>query len=73
MQSNQPVLNVSDLQQTVELIDICTQRGAFRAEELSAVGNLYDRLSAFLKFTTQTEEAATEQDPAESAAEVQND
>ena len=56
---NQPVLHVSDLQQTVEIIDVCTQRGAFRAEELTAVGNLYDRITSFLKFTAQSEEAET--------------
>lgn len=72
---NQPVLNVSDLQQTVEIIDICTQRGAFRAEELTAVGSLYDRITDFLKFTTQTEsDSADSADPTEpETTEVQND
>jgi hypothetical protein len=30
------------------LIDVVTQRGAFKAGELSSVGVLYDRLSKFL-------------------------
>ena len=33
---------------TLQIIEACTQRGAFRAEELSNVGAAYDRLKAFL-------------------------
>jgi hypothetical protein len=76
MQSNQPSqpsLNVSDLQQAVELINICTQRGAFRADELTAVGGLYDRISAFVEFTTQAEEPAEPTSDENQSTEEQND
>ena len=48
---NRPGLNIQDLVNVLRVINTCTQRGAFRAEELSGVGGLYDRLSAFVKST----------------------
>ena len=33
-----------DLQNIINIIDVCTKRGAFQAEELSGVGQLYDKL-----------------------------
>ena len=42
------VVTIQDLKVAADIIGICTQRGAFRANELSAVGLLYDRLAAFL-------------------------
>lgn len=47
-QINQPGLSIQDLRVAAELINICTQRGAFRANELTSVGTLYDRLVAFV-------------------------
>jgi hypothetical protein len=41
-------LNINDLAAMKSLIDVVTQRGAFKAGELSSVGVLYDRLSKFL-------------------------
>ncbi len=38
-----------DLQNIVHIIETCTKRGAFQAEEMSGVGQLYDRLKASLK------------------------
>ena len=61
---NRPGLNIQDLVNVLKVINICTQRGAFRAEELSGVGGLYDRLSAFVKSTG----VATETPADESAA-----
>lgn len=48
IETTQPSLNISDLQAVVELIDACTQRGAFRAEELVQVGTLYSRIREFV-------------------------
>jgi len=39
---------LGDLQAAVNLIDICSKRGAFSGEELSAVGALRDKLKAFV-------------------------
>lgn len=41
-------LSIQDLLLVVQTLQIVTQRGAFRAEEMSNIGGLYDRLIAFL-------------------------
>jgi hypothetical protein len=41
-------LNINDLAAIRNLIEVVTQRGAFKANELSSVGTLFDKLSAFL-------------------------
>lgn len=45
-------LNISDLSGLKSVIDVATQRGAFKANELEAVGKLYNRLSVFLESVT---------------------
>jgi hypothetical protein len=45
-------LNISDLNGLKSVIDVATQRGAFKANELEAVGKLYNRLSVFLESVT---------------------
>jgi hypothetical protein len=57
--TNDTGLTVRDLAQIVEIIKVCSTRGAFRAEELSGVGVLYDRLDSFLQSVTPPE--ATEE------------
>jgi hypothetical protein len=60
--TNDTGLTVRDLAQIVEIIKVCSTRGAFRAEELSGVGMLYDRLNSFLQSVTtpaETEESVT--------------
>ena len=47
----QPNLSLQDLLLVVQIVQIATQRGAFRAEELSNIGGLYDRLVTFLNAT----------------------
>ncbi len=43
-----PELNLNDLAAMRSLIEVVTQRGAFKATELSAAGQLFDKLNAFL-------------------------
>lgn len=52
-----PSLNLSDIRMSVEIIALCAQRGAFKAEELSTVGTVYDRLTAFLAAGEQSQAA----------------
>ena len=47
-----PDLNVNDLTALRSIIDVATQRGAFKAAELEAVGKVYNRLSQFLESVT---------------------
>lgn len=42
-------LNISDLNALKSIIDVATQRGAFKAAELEAVGKVYNRLTVFLE------------------------
>lgn len=57
-QQSQPSadLNVSDLSAIKSIIDVATQRGAFRAAELEAVGKIYNKLSNFLDSITKKEQ-----------------
>lgn len=44
-------LSVQDLVTTIKLIQVSTERGVWKAEELSTVGGLYERVLAFLEST----------------------
>jgi len=61
-------LTINDLATMANVIDIATQRGAFRANELRAIGELYDKLSGFVKAAQEQakkeEEAAAKSDKA---------
>lgn len=46
--SNNTELSVSDLQALKTLVETAVRRGAFQANELSAVGAVYDRVNSFL-------------------------
>jgi len=41
-------LSIQDLLLVVQTLQVVSQRGAFRADEMSNIGGLYDRLVAFL-------------------------
>ena len=43
-----PSFGINDLLFTMQVYEAVAQRGAFRADELSNVGAVYDRLRAFL-------------------------
>jgi hypothetical protein len=43
-----PGFGINDLVFTLQVFEAATSRGAFRAEELSSVGAVYDKLRAFL-------------------------
>lgn len=45
-------LTISDLKAIQNIIDAVTQRGAFRANELASVGEVYNRLTAFIDSVT---------------------
>ncbi len=53
-----PELNLNDLAAMRNLIDVVTQRGAFKANELSSVGILYDKVNAFLEAAQAAAQAA---------------
>jgi|688.fasta_scaffold164281_3 hypothetical protein len=41
-------LNVNDLNAMKTIIDLASSRGAFKASEMMAVGQVYNKLSSFL-------------------------
>lgn len=49
MESTTPRLTIEDLEFMAKVIDLCSQRGAFRAEELSDVGTLFHRITTFIQ------------------------
>jgi pyrroloquinoline quinone (PQQ) biosynthesis protein C len=46
---NNTQITVADLDSVKNIINLASTRGAFRGEELSQVGTVYDKLSAFLE------------------------
>jgi len=46
-------LTIQDLQSLKQIIDVSTQRGAFKGGELMTVGQVYNKLEAFLNSVTQ--------------------
>ena len=44
-------LSVQDLQNLLLIVDTAAQRGAFKAEELSQIGGVFDRVNQFVQRT----------------------
>ena len=55
-------LGIGDLASVVQVIDVCSQRGAFQGSELEAVGALRGRIQQFVKANTPDEEAEENND-----------
>lgn len=62
---NQTVnLAVSDLIMLQSVVQVACERGAFRANEMSEIGQCYDRLSAWLaQMQTAAEQSSSPQQP----------
>jgi hypothetical protein len=45
----QVTLTLDDLSSVLSVIDVATQRGAFRPKEFTAVGKVYEKISNFLE------------------------
>jgi hypothetical protein len=48
-QTPDSVINLNDLQNVLVVIDLASNRGAFRGPELQPVGQLYDKINRFLQ------------------------
>ncbi len=48
-------LNISDLVSLKSIIEVASQRGAFKANELEAVGKTFNKLNTFLESVTKKE------------------
>jgi hypothetical protein len=47
--SPKPSITLQDIASVVEILRVVTERGVWRVAELSSVGQVYDRLVAFLE------------------------
>ena len=47
-QSASPELTVNDLSAIKQIIDVASQRGAFKPNEMVSVGTIYNKLDTFL-------------------------
>lgn len=50
-----PDLNISDLVALKSIIEVASQRGAFKAAELEAVGKTFNKLNTFLESVSKKE------------------
>lgn len=53
-------ISLQDLGLLAQIVDLATQRGAFRGNELSQVGGIYDKLTSFLAVVQENQAAAAE-------------
>jgi len=62
-------LTIADLASIKQIIDAASTRGAFRAAEMKSVGEVYEKLSAFLDSVVAQQQQAQEEQQAEDQAE----
>ena len=58
-------INLSELALVVQIIDTCSKRGAFEGSELVTVGQLRNKIEAFVKANAPQPKEVTEETPAE--------
>ena len=51
-----PQLNIGDLMSIIKIIDACSERGAFKGNEMGSVGAVRDRIAAFAEANQPVEE-----------------
>ena len=56
-----PQLTISDLQMIRSIIDVSSQRGAFKANEMAQVGSVYNKLDTFLNVALEAQKEKEEQ------------
>ena len=54
-------LSLNDLKVCLQVIDICSQRGAFKPEEFQAIGALHQKLTVFLSQSAAPAAESTEE------------
>jgi hypothetical protein len=48
-EQQKPTIDINDIAAVVQLIDVCSTRGAFRGEELAMIGGLRTKLTEIVK------------------------
>ena len=49
MSEQQPQVTIQTLANVLQIIDVCTKRGAFQGTELASVGKTYNEINNFVK------------------------
>ena len=62
-EGNNNVINITDLQNVLVVIDLASNRGAFRGNELEPIGQLYNKIGRFVQAAMPPQEQ-TEAQPA---------
>lgn len=65
-------LSINDLKVCLQIIDVCSTRGAFKAEEFQAIGSIHTKLKSFIdraSAATAKAEGETEGEPVTSEEE----
>jgi len=60
-QTEAPQITLVDLQNTLRIIDVAAERGAFKGNELTSIGSVRDKLAAFLDATLPKEDAPADE------------
>jgi hypothetical protein len=60
-------LTIQDLALMKSIIDLASERGAFKAAEMAAVGTIYNKLTNFLKIVEEQSKAAQAAQAAQAA------
>lgn len=68
-QNNNIELTVNDLAVLRQAVGIAIKRGAYEPNQVSAVGNVYDKLDGFLNAVAANQEAQSNQEAQEAPAE----
>jgi hypothetical protein len=59
-QSQSPELTIQDLNAMKTIIDVASERGAFKPNEMMSVGTIYNKLETFLKAVAEQQAAQQE-------------
>jgi len=66
-----PELSIQDLASLKSIIDVASQRGAFKPGEMTQVGQTYSKLEAFLNEIARQQEAQKTQEGTQESAEIE--
>jgi hypothetical protein len=58
-------ISLQDLQTLLQIVDLSSQRGAFRGAEMTQVGAIFDKLNTFLTYVAEQQAAAEGEEGAE--------
>lgn len=58
--TTQSQISIADLENVIQIIDVASTRGAFKGNELSAVGGVRDKIEAFIQAVKPTENHSQE-------------